>query len=228
MSNLIKRLLTGIILFPLVLILIWKGGFYFEVLFSVCIILAVLEWLKLCIRSPLPILKSNIWFIVGLLYILIAGWGFYQLRFLSQTLGFPEPALQLLLVAIIAVTDTSAYFIGKLFKGPKLAPAVSPNKTWSGALGALVVSVIFSILTLSLYGFSFKEDKNFSKIYIGTCLCISLVGQIGDLLESFVKRYFRVKDSGKLIPGHGGILDRTDSILAVSFLLGCVFLILSL
>jgi phosphatidate cytidylyltransferase len=107
-------------------------------------------------------------------------------------------------------SDTAAYFIGKAFGKHKMAPRISPNKTWEGAiaglLGAVIISLLFTINTTFQLPFSYWQA-----IVLG--LLISVFGQIGDLVESSLKRSFGVKDSGSLMPGHGGILDRIDSIL---------------
>ncbi len=226
MSNLFKRILSSIVLLPIILFCIWKGELYLQLLLLSCASLATFEWLKLCIKAPTSFFIRNLLFIFGLIYILVALWGFYQLSFLSQKLNFPHYSLQLLVIIVVTLTDTFAFFTGKTLKGPKLAPAISPNKTWSGSIGGIIASILFAVITLFFNEFSFETDNNFSFIFIGACICISMIGQIGDLLESYVKRQFNVKDSGKLIPGHGGILDRADSILAVSFFFGVSFILL--
>lgn len=217
MNTLVKRIISGIALIIATVGALLQGGVALQALLGIAGSLALFEWLRLCVRSALPRRQSDFIFVLGLAYILIAGWGFYQLRFVSQNLGFPPAALQLLLVCVVTITDTAAYFTGKIMGGPKLAPTISPNKTWSGAVGGLCGALLFCLITLQGYGLSLHNDPDFSKIYIALCGCASLVGQIGDLLESLVKRYFQVKDTGSLIPGHGGVLDRLDSILAVSF-----------
>lgn len=116
------------------------------------------------------------------------------------------------------VTDSFAYFCGRLFGKHKLIPAVSPKKTVEGAVGG----VIFCALTAILYGFivgaCFDVQPNYPALIIGG-LAISVVSQIGDLVMSAIKRQYELKDFGKLLPGHGGILDRFDSSIAVTVLL---------
>lgn len=114
------------------------------------------------------------------------------------------------LIFIIAfITDTGAYFVGKNFGKKKLIPNISPNKTVEGSLGGIVCCVLFSLI----FALIFKLD-------IGKVLVLSVFGsvfgQIGDLLASSIKRYVGIKDFGKLIPGHGGVLDRFDSVLLVA------------
>ena len=130
-----------------------------------------------------------------------------------------EPQLGLALIAwcfaVVWSTDVAAYFAGRRFGGPKLWPAISPKKTWSGAVGGAIAGVCAGVFvawaarrlgsawTLGLLGTA------------GCALLASAAGQMGDLLESSLKRHFDVKDSGSIIPGHGGVLDRLDAFVVV-------------
>lgn len=114
-----------------------------------------------------------------------------------------------LLMTVIA-TDTGAYFCGSYFKGPKLAEAISPNKTFSGAIGGSVIGILVGVLGISLL----KVPSFIS----GFCLSVAVVlaAQVGDLAKSYLKRLHMVKDSGNVLPGHGGLLDRVDGLLMAS------------
>jgi phosphatidate cytidylyltransferase len=120
---------------------------------------------------------------------------------------------------VIAFNDTGAYFVGRVIGGPKLAPAISPAKTWAGSIGGWVIGTLagtlyWIIFTHSPWGYGLA----FSAI-------LGIVGQVGDLTESAIKRVFRVKDSGDIIPGHGGFMDRLDSVtfgVLLLFLIGLV------
>ena len=114
------------------------------------------------------------------------------------------------LLAIVWATDIGAYFCGRLIGGPKLAPRISPNKTWSGAVGGVVWAVIASSLLL----WAFHNEP--TVLQGGISILISIVSQIGDLFESKIKRQYNVKDSGSLIPGHGGVMDRFDGLWAAA------------
>lgn len=116
----------------------------------------------------------------------------------------------LFILFIIWATDTGAYFIGKFYGKRKLWPSISPNKTIGGAIGGIFLALIVSIVFQLVYPF----DKSFFSI-ITITIVISIVGQLGDLVASAIKRHYDVKDSGKIFPGHGGILDRLDSLLFV-------------
>ena len=117
-----------------------------------------------------------------------------------------DPTLLLVLLATIWIADSAAYFAGKNFGKHKLAPSISPGKTWEGVVGALVAVTIFGAI---LYiGFEFKEWAIFPALWI-----ITILGVAGDLFESMIKRQAMLKDSGSLLPGHGGILDRIDGLI---------------
>ncbi|MEP1208359.1 MAG: phosphatidate cytidylyltransferase [Rhizobiaceae bacterium] len=149
--------------------------------------------------------KSDVrWIGLGALYCAIPAIAFPLIR---DNGGL---ALILFLFVTVWITDIAAYFVGRQFGGPKLMPAVSPKKTWSGALGGLGFSVLFAI-AVTLYDASLPTLA----LILGAVL-LSIVSQAGDLFESWVKRLFDVKDSSQLIPGHGGFLDRLDGLVAAA------------
>jgi len=157
------------------------------------------------------------WLVAGIFYI---GLGLLAAEWIREALPPPEGRnILFLIAAIIWLTDTGALLIGMLLGGPKLAPDISPKKTWSGALGGLAAGIIAGgLLTPLLLGLPAGLG-----VFIGAGA--SVLGQLGDLFESGIKRRFGIKDFGTLIPGHGGAFDRLDSLL---FLLpfvaiGCVF-----
>ena len=116
----------------------------------------------------------------------------------------------LLLFAVVWATDVAAYFVGRQVGGPRLWPAVSPNKTWSGALAGMAAAVGAGVMVATIAGLG-----NLPVIAI-LCAGLSVVGQAGDLLESAVKRHFGTKDASRLIPGHGGLMDRLDGFVAAA------------
>ena len=149
--------------------------------------------------------------IIGLLTIIPAWNGMILLKYLN-----PNGYLLLLAVLLVAVVDIGAYFIGKNFGRRKLAAELSPNKTWEGVLGGSVACILVTILLVPLVNFLFSGAIEInvvsSVLLILTVIFFSIVG---DLLESMLKRNQGIKDSGNLLPGHGGILDRIDGLLAV-------------
>ncbi len=114
------------------------------------------------------------------------------------------------LFAIVWPTDIVAYFVGRAVDGPKLAPNISPGKTWSGAIGGTIGGVVGGVVTAKLAGLG-------SLGIIGIlALVLSVVSQVGDLFESALKRRFEAKDAGSILPGHGGLMDRLDGFVAAA------------
>ncbi|KRM18807.1 phosphatidate cytidylyltransferase [Ligilactobacillus hayakitensis DSM 18933 = JCM 14209] len=143
--------------------------------------------------------------ILGSIY---AGLGFHYMME-ARHVGF----MMILYAFLITwITDSGAYLFGRKFGKHKLAPNVSPNKTWEGSIGGTLSAVVI----VGIYVFYNQTLFNYSMIeMLGLTLLFSIGAQFGDLIESAFKRYYEVKDSGKILPGHGGILDRFDSILLV-------------
>jgi phosphatidate cytidylyltransferase len=150
------------------------------------------------------ILWGNSWvrLLIGIAVLLPAWVALVYLR--QQTYG---AWLVLLLILVVALADSGGYFVGRRFGKHKLAPAVSPGKTWEGFVGGLVANLIMAVLLSVLLGIDWL-------LVLAVIIPTSLVSVLGDLLESMVKRHAGVKDSGTILPGHGGILDRIDGITA--------------
>ncbi|MGB7285587.1 MAG: phosphatidate cytidylyltransferase [Salaquimonas sp.] len=148
------------------------------------------------------VVRRSIWGAVLLLYSAIPFAALVDMR--EGEAGF---FIILFVFACVWGADTFAYFSGKTFGGPKLAPAISPNKTWSGFFGGFAGAIIVSTLVDVWFGFPIGIFA------ILLAVALAFFSQIGDLFESWVKRRFGLKDSGKLIPGHGGILDRIDGLI---------------
>lgn len=129
--------------------------------------------------------------------------------------------LVLALLAVVWATDIGAYFTGRLVGGPKLAPSMSPNKTWSGAVGGLVAAVAAGV-AVALWSGRLGLVPAVA-LSVGT----AIAAEIGDLIESVLKRRFTVKDTGSLIPGHGGFMDRLDSLLLAAPVVAVVVLVVS-
>jgi phosphatidate cytidylyltransferase len=159
--------------------------------------------------------KAGFLAIMGTLYLAASGWALVGLR------GGDEAGRTLLfgLFSVVWATDSAAYACGRAFGGPKLFPAISPNKTWSGSFGGTLAGIAAGLLYAHLAHASFAAWA-----IVGWVLALACQG--GDLLESLAKRYFGVKDASGVIPGHGGILDRLDGHLSAASTL--VFLILVL
>lgn len=157
-------------------------------------------------------------------YIIHALGSFYILASILFLIYLVHEGLEfffLWLLIIVWSADTGAYFAGRAFGGPKLAPIISPNKTWSGFLGGLVIATIAGVIS----GPHLQDIYSTPTSMIVISFILGIVSHLGDLLESLTKRFFNVKDSGRLIPGHGGVLDRLDSILLVSLVAGLMLVL---
>ena len=197
-KEIIKRILSSIILLPIVLFFIIKGSFLFNFFIFICFLITTYEWLKLS--------KNNLLKLFGTIFIVISFYTIFNIRN-----EFDRDYFHLLLVVIICVsTDIGGYVFGNIFKGPKLTK-ISPKKTYSGVIGSFLLSLIFTNLFLDFL--SNVEIFEFTKEMFLFILLISLVSQIGDIIISYFKRKSKIKDTGTIIPGHGGILDRIDGMI---------------
>lgn len=147
--------------------------------------------------------ERAIWVMFGILCIAFSCFAFVWLRQDPLT-GFDTI---IWLLGVVWATDSAAYVAGSVFGGPKLAPAISPNKTWAGAVAGLAAGTVVGILLPHL------ADKAATWQFVSASLALSVLTQCGDLAESFLKRNFGVKDASDLIPGHGGALDRLDGLI---------------
>lgn len=148
--------------------------------------------------------------VVGLVVLLGAWMAIVQLQARS-------PWLVLAAMAIVWIADTAAYFAGRAFGKHKLAPMVSPGKSWEGVFGAWIAVAVYAALLVRYAadaGFRFDVTPLAIVAWIGFVVALAAVSVIGDLFESLLKRHAGVKDSGTVLPGHGGVLDRTDALLA--------------
>jgi phosphatidate cytidylyltransferase len=212
------RTFSIIILYP---ILIWSLIIgQWTTLALACIVgaLSLVEWFRMTIKAEtLP--KTVTFLLIGNAYIFI---GCFLLWFLSTKLNW---MMLTIILTLIFCSDVGGYIFGNLLKGPKLFPRISPKKTWSGALGAICFTVAGGyILSMTPY-----YDPKFLAFIPAPLffVLISVVAQAGDLLESWCKRQLNVKDSSQLIPGHGGVLDRVDSVLAVVYMVSVLMWISS-
>ncbi len=205
--------LTGFIMFH------FTGYTFLTVFAGVIVCVASCYWQKAVLLLPTP----QRWgiFVAGVVYVLVAMVFFIDLStkdVFSVAQGahqndiYVHPTLFMIwLYFIVWSTDIGAYFAGSLLKGPKLCPRISPNKTWAGFIGGIVVALIVG------YGFLYMLNITLVTGISLPCIIVllSLSAHSGDLIESAVKRYFKIKDAGQLIPGHGGVLDRLDSLFLV-------------
>ena len=220
LTSLHQRILSAIVLFIIFATVLYLGDFWFSLFLSIILGCAIGEWVSM-VGNRRPIL--GFWSrlalnIAGSLFLLATIVSLFYLNSSQPDwqggIGFAESGLASLLWIFCQIwaTDIAAFFVGRRLGGAKLAPRISPNKTWSGAIGGTVASLLVSIAFVGIFiGWSVLP-----LFYAGLVgLVVSVLAQMGDLLESAMKRYFQVKDSGRLIPGHGGVLDRIDGFLLV-------------
>ena len=198
-----KRAISSILLIPLSFFFIIKGSFFFTFFLAICFLISSYEWHMMS--------KKKNYRIIGYIFLLISFLSAHQLRNVSGE----ESLLIFLFVILICIsTDIGGYVAGKLFKGPKLTK-ISPKKTYSGMIGGYFLSIIIIniyLINLDLLNFESRELTLRSFIIV---ILISSISQIGDIIISYFKRLSKVKDTGKIIPGHGGLLDRIDGMIFV-------------
>ena len=196
--GLLLRILSAIVLGPLLLAAIWFGFPWIDLVAALAAPLIVAECASLTRGRPLLRLLAIAYTLAALVALL---WLRHQPIQGRETVVW--------IVLCIWATDVGAYVVGRAAGGAKLAPRISPGKTWSGLVGGMA----WAAVTSAAVGYAFDLGDTFVLAGIGAGLAV--VGQIGDLLESAAKRGAGVKDSGTLIPGHGGLLDRIDGLVAV-------------
>ena len=205
-----RRAISALVLAPIALAGVWLGGLTFSLLIGAGMVLLVIEWARLCRRAGAPwgLAGGTPWLLAGgTLWMLLAAVALLWLRADPAT----GRANLLFLMLLIWASDIGAYLVGRLVGGPLLAPRISPGKTWSGAAGGLVAALAVGWAAASLLPAA-TEPARVAEVALVLCV----IGQLGDLAESWAKRHFGVKDSGTLIPGHGGLLDRLDALIAVA------------
>ncbi len=207
-SDLWTRVGSAIVLFAIAGTALWFGGIAFGLLLLVGGALVVVEWLALVRAMTLGGGAKGALLLLGPLAILGAMAGLW---FIRDHLGMTAA---LWVFGMVWATDIGAYFAGRAFGGARLAPAISPSKTWSGLIGGMVAALIASA--------TIGDRAGIVGVPLWIGLFMGLLAQLGDLGESWMKRRAGVKDSGKLIPGHGGLFDRVDGLLPVALLLGAL------
>jgi phosphatidate cytidylyltransferase len=208
-SDLAVRTVSAVVMIAVAGTALWMGGVVFQFFVALVAFLVVLEFRGLVTRFPDDGLTRGIWMAVG---------GVYAALGCASVLLLHERHLFIPLLAAVIGTDVGAYFAGRAIGGPKIAPAISPSKTWAGLAGGITGSVLLFTATLRL-GPAGRVVGEALPLLIATGALIAIFAQAGDFFESWLKRRAGVKDSGTLIPGHGGMFDRVDGLLAASLFL---------
>lgn len=230
------RVVSAIVMVAVAALCLWLGGWLLDLFIVLVASAAYFEWQRIVRRmaaeSAMGSGKILAWMMAGALYMGVAAW--LMVRMESQLVVFA--------ILVTAFIDTFAYFAGRTVGGPKIAPAISPSKTWAGlgggVVGAAVALVLFIFVshawTLGLLDGETSAADTYFFVMGGPTLIISAIAagailavlaQAGDFFESWMKRRAKVKDSSQLIPGHGGVFDRIDGLLPVSILIGLLSLL---
>jgi phosphatidate cytidylyltransferase len=272
-SDLGVRTVSGVAMMAVLIASIWLGDWVLGGLVLVVAFGVMLEWTRLVSKIYKTIAAKLVWDLAGLTYVGIASFALLRLgaviTYPGEVQGFMVDYgsyygryLLIIILLLIVATDVGAYFAGRLIGGPKIAPKISPSKTWAGLGGATIAS---GLALWFFLGWNLNADRQVPAVTIGIsdenlakpygseavdflsnsvsltdlashlsgsfplCLFVAFVfatlAQSGDFFESWMKRKAGVKDSGNLIPGHGGLFDRTDGLIAVSFIIGCLFIL---
>ena len=203
---------------------LWAGGWVWAA-FAVLVAAGVfVEWGRLVRGFERRALVQLVWMLGGALYVSLAALTLIALR-------RDDWVTPLLPVLVVIATDPGAYFAGRAIGGPKIAPSISPSKTWAGLLGGMLAAGIVgggaaggvAVMLSGLSGSGPQASAFFGKPFVAGLIAgavAAVIAQAGDFFESWMKRRAGVKDSGDLIPGHGGLFDRLDGLLAVLFVIG--------
>ena len=189
MNNLTKRTLSSIILLPLIVFLILKGSFYLNFFIVICFLVSSFEWHKM--------IKNKIYKLLGFIFLILSFYTFYKLS-IKYIIIIP--------LFICVFTDIGGYVFGKIFGGPKLTK-ISPNKTYAGTIGGFFLSLLFVLIYFNIFNHTLTAQ------WFITAILVSLISQIGDIIISYFKRLSKLKNTGNIIPGHGGLLDRIDGMI---------------
>ena len=198
-NELQKRILSSLILIPIAIFFIIKGSVIFIFFLSILFLATSYEW---AIMSK----KNNLLKLLGIIFLLISFYTTFKFRDNVNYIEF------LFIISICIFTDIGGYTFGKILKGPKLTK-ISPKKTYSGVFGSFLLSFIAGLVFYHSYDIVMIPDEDL--IIFVFIIFISLISQTGDLIISYFKRKAMLKDTGKIIPGHGGLLDRIDGMIFV-------------
>ena len=246
-SDLPVRVVSAVAMLAVFGAALWLGGWWWNLFVLIVATGVFWEWRRLVAGFATTKVERANWAVAGVIYIAVATAFLMTYRNLGN-LRFESIARVLALVGAVILTDIGAYFSGRAIGGPKIAPKISPSKTWAGLMGGMLGASLWLALVMFVIG----ANELPAICAVGECKgapwnvganplhtwpliedfllgsAIAIVAQTGDFFESWMKRRAGVKDSSRLIPGHGGIFDRVDGLLAVSFVGGLVFLGLAL
>ena len=194
----LKRIISSFVLTSIIIFFITKGSIFLNLFILCCFLVSLYEWHMMK--------KNNIQYVIGIIFLLFSFYSVFRLT------NFEVDYSYFVFILLICIsTDIGGYIFGKFFKGKKLTK-ISPNKTYAGMFGSFTLSVVFSYLFLELTTiFPYLKFNSINMLIF--ILLISLTSQVGDIVISYFKRKSKIKNTGNLIPGHGGLLDRIDGMI---------------
>ncbi len=194
----LKRTISSLVLILIIIFFIIKGSVFLNLFILFCFLISVYEWHMMK--------KNNIYYVSGIIFLFLSFYSVFRLT------NFEANYSYFILILLICIsTDIGGYIFGKFFKGKKLTK-ISPNKTYSGMLGSFILSIVLSYYFLELTTiFPYLKFNSINTLIF--ILLISLISQVGDITISYFKRKSKIKNTGNIIPGHGGLLDRIDGMI---------------
>lgn len=217
-SDLPVRLASAVVMIAVAGLALWRGGLVFDLFIALVGLVTFAEMMAMVIKLNATTARKAAFALFGLVYIGLAAWTLVSL---------PELVVGIV-VAIVICTDSGAYFAGRAFGGPKIAPSISPSKTWAGLFGGMALAGLFATGVGWFVGSAAHAiapvpptGPVLAPFMLGGFLIgalLAIAAQAGDFFESWLKRRAGVKDSSRLIPGHGGVFDRVDGLLPVAII----------
>ncbi len=220
-SDLKLRALSATVMVAIAALSFVAGGLPFSIFVGLVGLWAVWEWWELATKIAQSWWGRAIWLAIGAAYV-----GGAVILLIVMRNNQDTEILVLGLIGVVIATDVGAYFAGRTIGGPKIAPSISPSKTWAGLAGGMAAAGLFTAALAIWLSRVFSMKEVVLAVAFGAVLAI--VAQMGDFFESWMKRKAGVKDSGSMIPGHGGVLDRIDGLIPVVIVGTGLFLMMTL
>lgn len=218
-SDLPKRVASAVVMLAIAAGVVIAGGWWLKGFIAIVALAGFGEFIRLISKATTNISYRVAGILAAALYVGIAAILLMQMA----------PFVQVITVVTVIMTDTGAYFTGRAIGGPKIAPRISPSKTWAGLLGGMIGSGLWLAIVTAFIGAALRGlapdsgsaiQSGALPIAVALGAGLAVAAQIGDFFESWLKRKAGVKDSSALIPGHGGVLDRLDGLLPVAIIVG--------
>ena len=197
----LKRFISSVILIPIVFFFIIKGSVFFNFFLLSIFCISCYEWYKMS--------KSKNYFLAGIIFLVFSFFTVYSIKTSNTSGSF---FIFIFIISICISTDIGGYIFGNIFKGPKLTK-ISPKKTYSGVVGSYILSFLTTFFLTTYSNSLINTDIFFNRYLIIATFFISTSSQLGDIFISYLKRRSNIKDTGRIIPGHGGVLDRIDGMI---------------